>query len=144
MLRRSVSLARSPRSLLITSRGIQQHSGPSHATTQSNNPPIPPAVYTYSGRASSSEIHTETTLGKRASYHIHLLPVSQLTHTDASVTITYLHAQHRHTSVDRHEPVRVVVLHYLPSAAKIPFSHAPSLLSPSLCYTLSSRPVRHL
>ena len=39
---------------------------PSHHTTQSNKPPIPPAVYIYSGRASSSENRTETRLGKRA------------------------------------------------------------------------------
>ena len=29
----------------------------------------------------------------------------------------YMPAQHRHASVDRHEPVRVAVLHQLPSAA---------------------------
>ena len=67
ILRRSVSLARSPASLLITSRGIQQPSGPTHHTTQSHRPPILPAVYIYSGRASSSaSLRTETRLGKRA------------------------------------------------------------------------------
>jgi hypothetical protein len=53
-----VSLARSPASLLATSRGMQQPSGPSHDTTQSNKPSILSAVYIYSGRASSSAIHT--------------------------------------------------------------------------------------
>jgi hypothetical protein len=61
----NVSLARSPASLLITSWGIHQPSGPSHDTTQSNKPP---AVYIYSGRASSSALGTETRLGKRASH----------------------------------------------------------------------------
>ena len=131
ILRRSVSLTRSPASLLVTSRGIQQPSGPSHDTTQSHKPHILPTVYIYSGRVSSSKIHTETRLGKRASYHIHLLPAPQLTHADAPAGET-LPAQHRHASVDRHEAVRVAVLHQLPSAAKTPCSHAPSLLSPSL------------
>jgi hypothetical protein len=38
ILRRNVSLARSPTSLLVTSRGMQHHSRPSHHTTQSNKP----------------------------------------------------------------------------------------------------------
>ena len=42
ILRRNVSLARSPIRLLITSRGIQQPSGSSLHTTQSHKPPIFP------------------------------------------------------------------------------------------------------
>ncbi len=105
-LRRNVSLARSLVRLLITSRGIQQPTGPSHAATQFNKPPIPPAVYTYSGRASSSVIQTETRFRKRASYDIHLIPAPQLTHADAPAGEN-VPAQHRHASVDRHEVVRV-------------------------------------
>jgi hypothetical protein len=56
ILCRDVSLAPSPASLLITSRGIQQPSRPSHHTTQSNTPPTLPAVYIHSRRASSSAI----------------------------------------------------------------------------------------
>ncbi len=142
ILRRNVSLARSPASLCITSRGIQQPRGPSHAATQSNKPPIPPAVYMYSGRASSSVIQTETSLGKRASYHIHLLPAPQLTHADDPAD-EYVPAQHRHASIDRHETLRLAVLHWLPSAASrharmIYFSSAPPFDA------LSSSPVRHL
>ncbi len=66
ILRRNVSLARCPIRLPITSRGIQQPSGPSNHTTQLHKPPIPPAVYIYSGRASSSALRTETRFGKRA------------------------------------------------------------------------------
>ena len=72
-----------PVRLFITSRGIQQPSRPSHAATQSHKPPIPPAVYIYSGRASSSVIHTETRLRKRASYDINLSPAPQVLHADA-------------------------------------------------------------
>ena len=65
ILRHSVSLVQSPARLRITSRGIQQPSRPSHDTTQSNKPPIPPAVYIHIfGRASSSENRTETRLGR--------------------------------------------------------------------------------
>ena len=114
ILRRNVSLTRSPVRLLIPSRGIQQPSGPSHAATQSNKPPILPAVYIY---YTSSVIHTETRLGKRVSYEIHLLPPSHVAHADAPA-VEDVPAQHRHASVDRHEAVRVAVLHQLPSAAK--------------------------
>jgi hypothetical protein len=75
MLRRNVSLARSPASLLITSSGIQQPSRPAHHTTQSNKPPILAAVCIYSRRACSSAIRTETIVvsrHKRASYDMHL------------------------------------------------------------------------
>jgi hypothetical protein len=75
MLRRNVSLAQSPASLLITSWGIQQPSRPSHHTTQSNRPPILAAVYIYSRRAASCAICKETRLGsrhKRASFDMHL------------------------------------------------------------------------
>ena len=123
ILRRNVSLARSPASLLITSRGIQQPSRPSHHTTQSNKPPRLPAVYTYSRRAASSPIRTETRLDERASYDMHLSPAMQGTHADAPAG-EYLPAQEREGSVDRHEAVRVAVLHQLPSAAT---RHAPML-----------------
>ncbi len=78
MLRRKVSLARSPASLLITSSGIQQPSRPSHHTTQSNKPPLLAAVCIYSRRAASSAIRTETTLGKRASYDARAACISHL------------------------------------------------------------------
>jgi hypothetical protein len=58
MLRRNVWLARCPVRLLITSRGIQQPSRPSHHTTQSKNHPILAALYICSGRACSSTIRT--------------------------------------------------------------------------------------
>ena len=116
-IRNNVSLARSPVSLLITSRDIQHPSGPSKDTTQSKKPPIPPVVYVYFGRASSSVIHTETRLGERASYHIHLLPAPQVTQADAPA-FENVPAQHRYASVDRHETVRVAVLHQLRSAAR--------------------------
>jgi hypothetical protein len=118
-------------------------SGPSHHTTQSNKSPIPPAVYIYSGRASSSVIHTETRFRKWTSYHIHLSPAPQVTHADDAVTFEYVPAQHRHASVDRHEPVRVAVLHQLPSAAS---RHARMLhLSSAPPFVVhSSSPVRHL
>ena len=129
ILRRSVSLARSPASLLITSRGIQQPSGPSHAATQSNKPPTPPAVYIYSGRASSSVIQTETSLGKRASYHIHLLPAPQLKHADDPADEN-VPAQHRHASVDRHEVVRVQC-----------FTRCPLLQAALLACSISPQPL---
>jgi hypothetical protein len=117
-----VSLERFSVRLLITSRGIQQPSGPSHDTHNLTSPLyFPLSSISYSGRVSSSELHTETRLGKRASYHIHLSPAPQGTHTDdsfAPVIIEYVPAQHRHASVDRHEPARVAVLHHLPSAAR--------------------------
>jgi hypothetical protein len=59
ILRGNVSLGRSPASparLLITSRDIQQCSGPSDHTTQSNKPPILPSVYIHSRRATPSDI----------------------------------------------------------------------------------------
>jgi hypothetical protein len=105
-----------------TSRGIQQRSG----TTQYNKPPILPAVYIYSGRVSFSELRTETRLVQKA-WHgqdmprlrncIQLSPAPQSTQAVPPVTLEYLPAQHRHPSVDRHEAVRVAVLHQLPSAA---------------------------
>jgi hypothetical protein len=78
---------------------IQQPSGPSHHTTQSNNPPILPSVYIYSSRASPFGIRTETRLCKRASYDIHLSPDPQSTHAVDPDTFEYLPAQHRHASV---------------------------------------------
>jgi hypothetical protein len=78
ILRRNVSLARSPASLRITSRGIQQRSGPSHDTTQSNKPFILPAVYVHSGRELLCAIRTETRLGKRACYDARLACLSHL------------------------------------------------------------------
>jgi hypothetical protein len=77
-------LERSPVRLLITSRDIQQPSGPSHHTTKSNKPHIPPAVYIYSGRTSSSALRTETRLSKRASHAAR--QISSLT-SRAEVTI---------------------------------------------------------
>jgi hypothetical protein len=95
MLRRNVSLARSPASLFITSSGLQQPTRPSHHTTQSNKPPILAAVYIYSRRAASPAIRTETRSAKRASYDMHLLPATQGTHTDAPVAPEYVPAQQR-------------------------------------------------
>jgi hypothetical protein len=123
ILHRHVSLVRSPARLLITSRGIHQRSGPSHHTTQSQKPPILPAFYIHSGRISSSALHTETRLGKRArlacrASGIQLSPAPQSTQTVPPVTFEYVPAQHRHASVDRHEVVRVAVLHQLPSVAR--------------------------
>jgi hypothetical protein len=89
-----------------------------HITRQFNTPPIPPAVYIYSGRAFSSVVNTETRWVKRASYYIHLLPASQLTHADTPVIIEYVPVQHRHASLDRHEAVRATVLHQVSSAAR--------------------------
>ncbi len=66
IFRRNVSLARSPASLLITTKGIEQPRGPSHDTTQANKHPVLAADYIYSRRASSSAIRTETRLCKRA------------------------------------------------------------------------------
>jgi hypothetical protein len=60
-------------------------------------------------------------LGKRESYDIHLSPAPHMTHADdpiAPVVIEYVPAQHRHASEDRHEPVRVAVLHHLPLLQK--------------------------
>jgi hypothetical protein len=136
-LRRNVSLARSPASLLITSRGIQQPSRPSLHTTQSHKPTRLPAVYTYSCRATSSPIRTETRLGKRASYGMHLLPAPQVKQVVAPVALEYLPAQQRHASVDRHEAVRAALLHQLPSAAT---RHAPRLyLSSAPHFALHTR-----
>ncbi len=66
-------------------------------TTQSNKPPLLPAVYVYSRRASSEAIHTETRLCKRTSYDMHRLPAPQGTHADAPAG-EYVPAQHRHAS----------------------------------------------
>ncbi len=77
MLRRTVSLARCPGRLLMTSRGIQQPTRPSHHTTQSNKPPIPADVYIYSRRASFPAIRTETRSAKRAS---HAAPAASYSH----------------------------------------------------------------
>ena len=122
----SVSLARSHAYL-------GAYSSPAgHRMPESNKPPIPPAVYIHTGRASSSVIQTETRFRKRASYDINLLPVRQGTHANASVPIEYVPAQHRHASEDRHEPLGLAVLHQLPSAAKIPFSNVPSLITPQI------------
>jgi hypothetical protein len=52
---------------------------------------------------------------------IQLSPVGQLTQAVSPVapgTLENLPAQHRHASVDRHQAVRVAVLHKLPSAAR--------------------------
>ena len=109
-----------PASLLITSRGIQQPSRPSHHTTHSNKPPILASVYICSRRAASSVIHREARLGsrhKRTSYHMHLSPALQSTHADVPAGM-YVPAQHRHASVDTHDADRVAVLHQLPSAAR--------------------------
>jgi hypothetical protein len=65
ILRHNVSLTRSPVRLIILSREMLQPSEPSYHTTQSNKPHLPPAVYIYSGRTSSSVIHTEARLGER-------------------------------------------------------------------------------
>ena len=108
MLCRNVWLARCPGRLLLSSRGIQQPTRPSHHTTQSNKPPTLAAVYIYSRRGASSGIRTETRLGKRASYDMHLSPAPQLTHAVAPAG-EYVPAQHRHASVHRHEPLRVAV-----------------------------------
>jgi hypothetical protein len=127
MLRRNVWLARCPGRLLLSSRGIQQPTRPSHHTTRSHKPPTLAAVYIYSRRAASSGIRTETRLGKRASYDMHLSPAPQLTQVVAlvaPVALEYVPAQRRHASVHRHEPLRVAVLHQLPSAAT---RHAPML-----------------
>jgi hypothetical protein len=126
ILRRNVSLARCPGRLLMSPSGIQQPSRPSHHTTQSHKPPVLTAVYIYSRRASSSVIRTETRLCKRASYDMHLLPAPQGTHAAAPAG-EYVPAQHRHGSVDTHEPLRLTLLHQLPSAAR---SHAPMLHVP--------------
>jgi hypothetical protein len=84
LFRRGVSSQCVPRAVPRTSRGIQQTSGPSHATKQFNKPPIPPAVYIYSGRASSSVIRTETRLGKWA---CHAAPAASNAHL--------LHSRHK-------------------------------------------------
>ncbi len=127
--RRNVSLVRCPGRLLMTSRVIQQPTRPSHHTTQSHKPPVLTAVYIYSRRASTSVIRTETRLCKRASYDMHLLPASQGTHADAPAG-EYVPAQHRHASVDRHEPLRLTLLHQLLSAARrhAPMLHVPHVL----------------
>ena len=99
MLRRNVPLARCPGRLLMTSRGIQQTTRPSHHTTQSSKPPILAAVYMYSRRAASPAIRTETRSGKLASYDMHLLPAPQGTQAVAlvaPVATEYVPAQHRH------------------------------------------------
>ncbi len=85
LLRRNVSLARCPARLLMTSRGIQHPTRPSHHTTQSNKPLTLAAVYIYSRRASSPTIRTETRSGKRASYDMHLLPAPHVTQAVAPV-----------------------------------------------------------
>jgi hypothetical protein len=90
ILRRSASLARSRASLLITSRGIQQPSGPSHHTTQSNKPSIPPVVYIYSGLPSSSENSTEIRLGTRASHAAPAASNSHLQHSRHNRTQRFL------------------------------------------------------
>ncbi len=119
----------SPGSPLITSRDTQQPSGPSHHTTESNKSPILPAVYRYSRRTSSSVMHTETRLGKRAchegmtcrAYGIQLSPVGQLTQAARLVapdTAENLPAQHRHASVDRNEPLGLAVF-YEPLSAEL-------------------------
>ncbi len=105
---------------------IQQPSRPAHDTTQSNKPPRLAAVYVYSRRASSSAIRRETRLGSRhtrPSYDKHLVPASQSEHREAPPS-EYLPAQEREGWVERHEEVRVAVLHQLPSAAT---RHAPML-----------------
>ena len=59
--------------------------------------------------------------------HVSLSPASQVTQVVALVAPVapeYVPAQHRHASVDRHEAVRVALLHQLPSAAT---RHAPML-----------------
>ena len=101
---------------------IQQPRGPPPHTTQSNKPPILPAVYRYSRRTSSSVMHTETRLGKRACHEgmtcracgIQLSPATQSRQSpDATApsTLENLPVQHRHGSVDRHEPLGLAVLH---------------------------------
>jgi hypothetical protein len=47
---------------------------------------------------------------------MHLLPSPQGTHTAAPAG-EYVTAQHRHASVDTHEPLPLTLLHQLPSAA---------------------------
>ncbi len=132
-----MSLPWSPVRLLITSRDIHQPSGPSNHSTQSNKPPILPAVYIYSGRASSSVVHTETRSGKRACMtcretNLHHSPAGQLAQNDSPwvaspwvVMVEYfdcaapnLPAQYRHASVDRHETVCAALLHQLTSAER--------------------------
>jgi hypothetical protein len=98
MLRRNVSLARSPASLLITFSGIQQPSCPSHHTTQSNKPPRLAAVYIYSRREQPPPPYAQRldwVSGHRITceQHASLSPASQSTHAVAAVTGQYLPAQ---------------------------------------------------
>ena len=63
--------------------------------------------------------------------NMHLSPVGQSVQLNAD-TNEYLPAQHRHSSVDRHEAVHAAVLRQLPSVAKRDarmLQHEPSLWS---------------
>ncbi len=120
-------------------------------TPQSNKPPILAAVYMYSRRAASSAIRTETRLGKRASYDARAACFS-LTCTASNTSVrtgrscllrvfacaapTCISRQTWGGSCSGASPAAL--------CCNTPCSHAPSLLSPSLSSTRSTRPVIRL
>ena len=88
-----------------TSRGIQQTTG-HHITTQSNEPPILPAVYIYSGRVSSSALRTERLDWVRGHhmplFGIQLSPAPQLTQAASPVAPTTIENLPAHNT-DMHQ-----------------------------------------
>jgi hypothetical protein len=126
--------ARCPGRLLMSSRGIHCYSSPAAYCITPHNLTSPPyfplSTYIlveqppsqYAQRLDWVSGHHMT-----REQHASLSPAPQVTQVVtlvAPVTPEYVPAQHRHASVDRHEAVRVALLHQLPSAAT---RHAPML-----------------
>jgi len=100
-------LHRSPASLLITSKGIEQPSGTGHDTAQSNKPPIIPTAYICSGGAFSSGIRTETRLGKRSSHDA--TSISYLRHSRHTLTLLQPSTCLRNTDMNQYTDTGRVV-----------------------------------
>ena len=105
--------------LLINSRTIQQPSGPSHDTPQSNKPPLLPAAYMHI-LVKHPPPKYEQTLGWVRDHHI-----TRQHHQSLTCVAVDTHgrccrschsgvlacSQHRHGSGHRHEPLRLAMLH---------------------------------
>ena len=130
---------------------IQQPSRPSHHTTHSNKPRTVAAVYTYSRRSASSAKRAEARWGKRASYAARAACISLTCSAVITGGLTGRSCRPRVFACAAATCISRQTCGGSCSAASpaalccnTPCSHAPSLLSPLLSSTHSTKPVsRH-